>query len=183
DVLGLVSSARLVSLTGAAGCGKTRLAVQAAGELGEQFPDGVWLVEISRVDDAAFVGDAVAGALGVREDPGRSIGESLAAHLKGRRTLLVLDGCEHVVEATASLADDLLRRCPELKLVVTSREALRVAGEAIWRIPSLAPADAAALFVDRARLAGVGLRLEADQAAIVDQVCRRLDGIPLAIEL
>ena len=183
DVLGLVSSSRLVSLTGAAGCGKTRLAVHTASEALAGFPDGVWLVELSRVNDAAFIGEAVATVLKVREEPGGSIIESLAAHLSGRRALLVLDGCEHVVESTAGLADHLLRRCPDLQLLVTSREALRVTGEAIWRIPSLAPPDAAALFVDRARLAAPGFRVERDQGLLVEQICRRLDGIPLAIEL
>ncbi len=183
EVLGLVSGARLVSVTGAAGCGKTRLALRAATVVLPQFPDGVWLVELSRVTDAAFVGEAVATVLGVRDGPGGSIIDSLASHLNGRRALLVLDGCEHVVEATATLADHLLRRCPELQLMVTSREALRVAGEAIWRIPSLAISDAAALFLDRARLADSNFRLEAEQAPLADLVCLRLDGIPLAIEL
>ena len=183
DLLGLVSGARLVSVTGSAGCGKTRLAVHAASEVRPAFPDGVWLVELSRVNDAAFVGEAVATVLNVREEPYGSIGESLAVHLNAKRTLLVLDGCEHVVDATASLVDDLLRRCPELKLMITSREALRVPGEAIWRIPSLAPPDAAELFVDRARLADSTFHLDVDQAPMVDHVCRRLDGIPLAIEL
>jgi predicted ATPase/DNA-binding CsgD family transcriptional regulator len=183
DVLGLVAGARMVSVTGAAGCGKTRLALHAANVVLPDFRDGVWLIELSRVNDAAFVGEAVATVLGVRDEPGGSISDSLAAHLNGRRTLLVLDGCEHVVEAAASLADDLLRRCSELRLLVTSREALRVAGEAIWRIPSLAPSDAAALFLDRAHLADSNFHLEVDQAAMADLVCRRLDGIPLAIEL
>jgi non-specific serine/threonine protein kinase len=183
DVLELVSGARLVSVTGAAGCGKTRLALRAADAVLPDYPDGAWLVEISRVNDSAFVGQAVATVLGVREEPGGSIGDSLAAHLNDKRALLVLDGCEHVVEATAGLADDLLRRCPELHLLVTSREALRVAGEAIWRIPSLVPSEAAALFLDRARLADSNYHLDADQARMADLVCRRLDGIPLAIEL
>jgi len=183
DVLGLVASARLVSVTGAAGCGKTRLALRVATAVLSDYPDGAWLIEVSRVNDAAFVGQAVATVLGVREEPGGSIDDSLAAQLKDKRTLLVLDGCEHVVEATAGLADDLLRRCPELHLLVTSREALRVAGEAIWRIPSLVPSDAAALFLDRARLADSNFRLDVDQAEMASQICRRLDGIPLAIEL
>jgi predicted ATPase/DNA-binding CsgD family transcriptional regulator len=183
DVVVLISSARLVTVTGAAGCGKTRLALHAASAVLPDFPDGVWLVELSRVNDAAFVGQAVATVLGVREEPGGSIGDSLASHLKGKGTLLVLDGCEHVVEATAAVADDLLRRCPELHLLVTSREALRVAGEAVWRIPSLMPSDAAALFLDRARLADSTFHLDVDQAPMADLVCRRLDGIPLAIEL
>jgi len=183
DVLALVAGARLVSVTGAAGCGKTRLALRAAAVLLPQFTDGVWLVELSRVTDAAFVGEAVATVLHVRDEPGGSIIDSLAAHLRGRRALLVLDGCEHVVEATARLADHLLRRCPELQLLVTSREALRVSGEAIWRIPSLALSDAAALFLDRARLADSNFHLGEEQAPTADLVCRRLDGIPLAIEL
>jgi predicted ATPase/DNA-binding CsgD family transcriptional regulator len=183
DVLALISSARLVSVTGAAGCGKTRLALRVASAVLPDYPDGAWLIEISRVNDAAFVGQAVATVLGVREEPGGSIGDSLAAHLNDKRALLVFDGCEHVVEATAGLADDLLRRCPDLHLLVTSREALRVAGEAIWRIPSLVPSDAAALFLDRARLSDSTFHLEVDQAQMAALVCRRLDGIPLAIEL
>ena len=183
DVLGLVSKARLVSVTGAAGCGKTRLALQVAGEMLPTFADGAWVVELSRVNDAAFVGEAVATVLSVREEPYGSIVESLAGHLHGKHALLVLDGCEHVVEAAATLADELLRRCPDLQLLVTSREALRVAGEAVWRIPSLAHSDAVALFRDRARLVDPAFRVEQDQAPAVDQVCRRLDGIPLAIEL
>jgi predicted ATPase/DNA-binding CsgD family transcriptional regulator len=183
DVLGLVMSSRLVSVTGAAGCGKTRLALRAARDALSNFPDGVWLVEVSHVNDAAFIGEAVATVLGVREEPYGSIMEALARHLSEMRALVVLDGCEHVVEAAAAMADEMLRRCPGLQLLVTSREALKVGGEAVWRIPSLAPADSDALFVERARLVDPNFRVDPEQAAMIDLLCRRLDGIPLAIEL
>jgi len=130
------------------------------------------------------VGEAVAAALGVREEAGLAISGTLTGHLKQRRALLVLDGCEHLVEGTATLAEELLRQCPELRVLVTSRESLRVAGEMTWRIPSLRlPEEAVALFLDRARLADPSFKLRADEAAEAELLCRRLDGIPLAIEL
>jgi predicted ATPase/DNA-binding CsgD family transcriptional regulator len=184
DLVGLLASGRLVTVTGAAGCGKTRLALQAAVTMLPNFADGVWLVELSRVTDAAFVGEALAAALEVREEAGQAIAGTLTAHLKQKRALLVLDGCEHLVEATATLAEELLRLCPELRVLVTSRESLRVAGELTWRIPSLRlPDEAVALFLDRARLADPSFRLRPDEAAAAEMLCRRLDGIPLAIEL
>jgi predicted ATPase/DNA-binding NarL/FixJ family response regulator len=184
DLVGLLAGGRLVTVTGAAGCGKTRLALQAAVRLLSQFTDGVWLVELSPVTDAEFIGEAVATALGVREEAGLAIAGTLATYLKERRALLVLDGCEHLVEATAALAEELLRRCPELRMLVTSRESLRVAGEMTWRIPSLRlPEEALALFIDRARLADSSFRLRPDQEPAAELLCRRLDGIPLAIEL
>ncbi len=184
ELLRLLSTGRVVSVTGAAGCGKTRLAMHAASRLVSDFADGVWLAEIGQVNDARFVGQAVATVLEVREEPGRSITESLAGHLKHRQVLLVLDGCEHVVEATARLADELLLTCPGLRLLVTSREALRVPGETTWRIPSLSlPDEALALFLDRARLSNPKFELAAGQVAEAGLLCRRLDGIPLAIEL
>ena len=183
ELMRLVRDARLVSVTGAAGCGKTRLALETARALLPEFADGVWMVELSRVNDAAFVGEAVAGVLGVREEPYDSITEALAAHIGGKRALLILDGCEHLVEGTASLVDRLLRSSASLEVLATSRESLRVDGEVIWPIPSLGAEDAMELFVDRARLADPAFQLTADRASIVDQICRRLDGIPLAIEL
>ena len=183
ELMRLVAGSRLVSVTGAAGCGKTRLALEAGRAMLPDFADGVWLVELSRVNDASFVGEAVAGVLGVHEEPYGSILEALAVQLGRRRALLILDGCEHLVEETASLVDRLLRATDSLQVLATSRESLRVDGEVIWPIPSLGATDATELFVERARLADPSFQLEADRASIIDQVCRRLDGIPLAIEL
>ena len=184
DLVGLLAGARLVTVTGAAGCGKTRLALEAAATVLPDFADGVWLVELSKVGDPAFVGEALAAALGVREEAGLAITGTLAGHLKEQRTLLVLDGCEHLVDATAALVDELLRHCAGLRALVTSRESLRIAGETTWRIPSLRlPDEALALFVDRARLADPGFRLHPEDAKAAESICRRLDGIPLAIEL
>jgi len=141
EVKRLLASRRLLTLTGPGGCGKTRLALAVAQELVEGFENGVWWVELASLSDPKLVPGVVASALGVREAPDRSLTEALVEHLKPRRTLLILDNCEHLVEGCAVLADTLLRACPDLKVLATSRESLRVAGEATWVVPSLSLPD------------------------------------------
>src|SRR5829696_3727842 len=161
----LLSGRRLVTLHGPGGCGKTRLALAVSRDIAEEFRDGVWWVELAPISDPDLVPQAVAQALGVRETPGLSLSEALVEHLKDRETLLILDNCEHLVDASASLADALLRSCPDLRLLATSREALKVGGETAFLVPSLSLPDpaqppplgevghyeAVALFVERAR--------------------------------
>jgi predicted ATPase/DNA-binding CsgD family transcriptional regulator len=190
----LLGAARLLTLSGAGGVGKTRLALAAAAEVQHAFPDGVWLAELAAIADPSLVAPAVAAVLGVREQPGRPPLETLAGALRPRRLLLVLDNCEHLVVACATLADALLRTAPRVQVLATSREALGVPGEAVWAVPPLslqtAPAlaggavsDAERLFVERARAARPGFAPTAAAAAAAAQVCRRLDGLPLALEL
>lgn len=192
-----LSTARLLTLTGTGGVGKTRLAIQVAGELVNEFRDGVWLVELAPIADPALVTQALAVALGVREQSGREIAETVSGYLRPRQALLVLDNCEHLVEAVARLVEGLLRACPELRILATSREALGIGGEAVSRVRSLSVPDAAgqpvaagvadyeavALFCDRATTAVGSFVLTPKTAPLVVQICRRLDGIPLAIEL
>jgi predicted ATPase/serine/threonine protein kinase len=192
----LLSRTRLVTLMGPGGIGKTRLALKVAADVAGAY-DGVRLVELAALTDAALVAEAVASAYGVREEIGRSVSEALAERLGVRRVLLVLDNCEHLVEACARLAETLLRRCPSLCVLATSRESLGVAGEAVWPVPPLPapdPADpaivdrlpeydATALFLDRARLSKPDFAADPRDARAVAEICRRLDGIPLAIEL
>ena len=164
------------------------MAVQVAGELVPEFADGVWLVELAPVGDPVAVADAVASVLGVAPRPGLSVSASVAQALSGRRLLVVLDNCEHVLDAVAELVDTVLSRTSGVKVLATSREGLRVAAEHLWPVPSLDGGDAGSaaveLFVDRARAVtpGFALRDDADSAAVVE-ICRRLDGLPLAIEL
>jgi predicted ATPase len=199
----LLAAGRLATLTGPGGTGKTRLALHAAADALEGHPDGVWLAELAALADPALVPQAVAAAVGVREEPGRPLLPTLTAALAPRRVLLVLDNCEHLLDACARLVDALLRACPHVRLLCTSREALGIAGEAVWRVPSLAVPAAAAglhapvgpdaaglarsaavrLFVDRAAAVRPGFALTEENAAAVARVCARLDGIPLAIEL
>ena len=189
--------AGLVTLTGAGGCGKTRLAQEAAGGLVEFFPDGVWLVELASISDGELVPQAVAAAMGVREQPGRPLAGTLADALQRKKALLVLDNCEHLVEAAARLVDTLLSSCPRFKVLATSREPLGVGGEITWRVPPLPvpgterlppPEDLARYgavrhFLERARSRLPSFELTSENARAVAEVCRRLDGIPLAIEL
>ncbi len=180
---------RLVTLIGVGGVGKTRLALEVATSLVDEFPDGVWFFELAAVADPAAVPDAVAAVLGITQQPGKTVSESVAAALEGRVRLLVLDNCEHVRDAAADLVEAILARSATVRIVATSREGLGVADEQLWLVPSLdvGPGiDSAAvnLFVDRARSVASRFSLgNADEAAAVVEICRRLDGIPLAIEL
>ncbi len=186
---------RLLTLTGAGGTGKTRLAIQAAGDLVEIYPDGVWWVELGVLDYAELLPQAVAKVLGLQESAVEPLTTTLVNYLRLREALLVLDNCEHLIEACASLAEGLLSRCPQLHLLATSREALGLSGEVVWRVPTLSlPAAGAAfdqlmkwegigLFVERAGAVQPGFTLTKANAGAVFQICRQLDGIPLAIEL
>jgi predicted ATPase/class 3 adenylate cyclase/DNA-binding CsgD family transcriptional regulator len=183
EVRALVADHRLVTLTGAGGMGKTRLAVQVAGQLAGEFADGVWLVDLAPITDAEMVPVTVARALGLPDQPGRSTMETLTRFIGERRMLVVLDNCEHLLDASGVLVDALLGACPGLRLLATSREPIAVPGEVSWRVPSLSLADEAVdLFCDRARCARPDFASSGD-AAVVAEICRRLDGMPLAIEL
>jgi predicted ATPase len=184
-----VKAHRLVTLTGVGGVGKTRLALEVAGRLVDEFPDGAWFFELAAVSDPAAVPDAVAAVLGITQQPGRSVAESVAAALEGRVRLLVLDNCEHVLDAAADLIEAILAASATTKIVATSREGLGIADEQLWPVPSLdvgAGVDSAAvaLFVERAQHVSPRFTIGDDgEAAAVVEICRRLDGIPLAIEL
>lgn len=191
EVKRLLSMSGVVTLIGAGGCGKTRLAVEVAREVGGVYPDGAWLVEFAPVSEGAA--RAVASTLGVVERAGVSLTDTLADYLRRKDILLVLDNCEHLVEEVAQMAEALLGASPRLKILATSREILGVPGEAVWTVHPLSLPDedgvastnsgAVRLFVDRARSRLPGFEITASNAAAVARVCRRLDGIPLAIEL
>jgi predicted ATPase/DNA-binding SARP family transcriptional activator len=193
----LAGPARLVTLTGVGGAGKTRLALEVAAGLPEEYADGIWLVELASLADASLVPQAVAAALGVWKEPGAPITPTLVSFLKPRQLLLVLDNCEHLIGACAQLATVLLQACPNLQILATSREVLGVTGEVPYRVPplsvpeagpsqsleNLTRSEAVRLFLERAVTAPAGFTLTDGNAPWVAQICQQLDGLPLAIEL
>jgi predicted ATPase/class 3 adenylate cyclase/DNA-binding CsgD family transcriptional regulator len=195
EVRALVDGSRLVTLTGAGGAGKTRLALQVAVGLADGRGDEVWFADLAPVGDPDLVPVTVADALGIRHEPGRPVLDTLVEAIGGRSLLVLLDNCEHVIGACAKLADAVLRGCPNLGLLATSREPLGIDGERVYRVPSMGtPADgddaeairaseAVRLLEDRAASQGVALGWDGPSAIVAGRVCRRLDGIPLAIEL
>ena len=196
DAGALVRSSRLVTLTGAGGCGKTRLALQLAAGLLDGSGDGVWLVELAAVAGQDAVAPAVCRALGIAAQPGRSALDTLLDALAPQAVLIMLDNCEHLVGGCAVAAEAIMRRCPRVHLVATSREPLGIGGEAIYKVAPLSlpgpgesgllaaeSSDAVALLIERARAQGTGLSVDEQTAPLVISICRRLDGLPLAIEL
>ncbi|HEX3830622.1 MAG TPA: LuxR C-terminal-related transcriptional regulator [Solirubrobacteraceae bacterium] len=193
-----LTETRLLTLTGAGGVGKTRLALQLAADQLERFSDGVWWVDLAPLSDPALVDEALAAALGVRPLPRMSALDASCAQLSGSRALVVLDNCEHLLTASGTVAETLLRACPEVAVVTTSRTPLGVTGETDWRVPSLSlpleeperesvqalgQFDAVRLFIERARKARPNFAVTNDNAPALAQVCQELDGLPLAIEL
>ena len=198
EVERLLTQTRLLTILGAGGSGKTRLALKVGDDTLTHYPGGVWFVDLAPVADAALFGRAVAAALRVREEAGADLLETLLQFLARRKTLLILDNCEHLVAATAHFAEQVLARCPDVTVLATSREALELFGEVAWPLPglSLPPEtvthtqaarllryEAIALFVERATATAPSFRLTSANGACVTRICRRLDGVPLALEL
>jgi predicted ATPase/class 3 adenylate cyclase len=202
EVKRLLASTRLLTLTGTGGTGKTRLSLQVAADLFDRFHDGVWFVEFATIDDASLVVETVAGALELRQEAERPLSMTLTSFLRSKQLLLILDNCEHVVAACARLAEALLRACPSLRVLASSREPLGIAGETAWPLPPLSLPDhwreltagpdaierlsqyeAVRLFIDRATIVRPAFQLSNENVHLVAQICWRLDGIALAIEL
>jgi predicted ATPase/class 3 adenylate cyclase len=198
EIQQLLSAAYLVTLAGSGGAGKTRLALQLAVDVVEDYRDGVWLAEFAPLADPALVPKTVASILNLPEQPGRDMTDTLVDALRPKALLLLFDNCEHLLAACRDLAATILHKCPHVRILATSREGLGVPGEALWRVPSLSVPedvrhlpppgelvlfDAVRLFVDRAVAAAPGFTVTRENAPAVAQVCQRLDGIPLAIEL
>ena len=189
----LLASARLLTLIGPGGTGKTRLSLRLAAEQLSEFKDGVWLVELAPLSDPAFILSTIASVLELHEVPGIPLITIVTDYLRDKQLLLILDNCEHLVEASAQVADQLLHACPQLKIVASSREALGINGETVYRVPSLSLPDPSSgslldyestrLFIDRAAKAEPRFHLTDHNASSIAQICQRLDGIPLAIEL
>src|SRR5215218_3459293 len=182
-VSALLRGRRLVTLTGVGGSGKTRLAARLAADQAERWPDGVWWVELEAVGDPAQVAEVAAATIGVLVEPVQGPLRSLTVQLRDRRTLVCLDNCEQVLEGAAEVAQALRRSGAEVTVLTTSREPLGVAGETVWQVPPLSEDDALALFLERASLVRPGFTLDAPSEEAVRTMCRRLDGIPLALEL
>jgi class 3 adenylate cyclase len=175
---------RLVTLTGAGGAGKTRLAIQVAAEMATEFADGVWYVDLAPITDPEVVPVTAARALGLPDQPGRQTMDVVLRFMRDRRMLILLDNCEHLLDSSSELVIALLGACPALTVLATSREPIGVTGEVSWRVPSLSLADEALeLFGDRARRTRPEFRITPENTETVTEICRRLDGLPLAIEL
>jgi len=202
EVKRLIGTTHLLTLTGTGGTGKTRLSMQVAADLLDQFPDGVWLIELATLENADQAAPAIAAPLEVRDEPGQPMLVTLTNYLRNKKLMLILDNCEHLVAECARIAETLLRACPGLQILASSREPLGIAGERTWPVPSLSipeswrddirGSDAAALlteyeavrlFIDRATAVRPGFRVTNENAPFVAEICWRLDGIPLAIEL
>ncbi|MCE0521388.1 MAG: tetratricopeptide repeat protein [Methylacidiphilales bacterium] len=200
NVKRLMGTTRLLTLTGAGGTGKTRLSLQVAAELLDQFPHGVWLVELSTLSDPALIPEAILNVFGIREEPDRPPLTTLVEALRARNLLLVLDNCEHLIAGCAQVVSTLLRQCPQVKVIASSREPLSIEGETLWQVSALTVPDffdherskgfdhleefeAVQLFVERAAAVHPGFALTAENARLVAKICWRLDGIPLALEL
>ncbi len=184
EVAKLLTENRLVTLTGAGGSGKTRMVIEVADHVAGNYGEGVWYVDLAPLTDPRLVALAVARALGLPDQPGRSTIETLLHFVRARQMLIVLDNCEHLLEACADLVVALLSDGPRLTILTTSREQIGVLGEATWRVPSLSVTDEAVdLFADRARLAEIDFAITDDNIGTITEICRRLDGMPLAIEL
>ncbi len=183
SVAGAVGEGPLVTLTGVGGVGKTRLALEVASRLEELFDDGAWFCELAPLDDGSAVGHAVAAALRLQQQQGLGIDATVIEFLRTHRLLLVMDNCEHVLAAAARLVDQIVRHCPHVVVLATSREALGVEGELILPVPSLPVEDATRLFAERARAGRPDFDIDREPVGAVAEICRRLDGLPLAIEL
>ena len=197
EIRKLLGTTRLVTLVGAGGIGKTRLSLQAAADVLDNYPDGIWFVEFAPLKDARLVPQAVASVLGVKEEAGRPVVEALVKFVKDRQLLLILDNCEHLVHACAELTKQLLQSSPQLRILASTREPLHVAGEATYPVPALASPDpsqaitlaaltqyeSVRLFVDRTVSVQPAFEVTSQNASAVTEICRHLDGIPLAIEL
>lgn len=182
-VQALLADHRMVTLTGTGGCGKTRLAAQVAADAAERWPDGVWWVELGPLTEPAQVAELVATTIGALVEPARAPVSALAPQLRERRILLCLDNCEHVLDGVVELTTALLRECPDVSMLTTSREPLGVPAEAVWRVPSLPDDEAVVLFFERASLVRPWFTLDESSESAVRTMCTRLDGIPLALEL
>ena len=183
EIKSALNESRLVTLTGSGGTGKTRLSIEVGTQLLSNFSNGVWLIELAPLSDESQIIPALAQAFGLQELPFNPLASLVTDYLRDKKLLLILDNCEHLIAACAKLADDLLHQCAGLKILASSREALGIAGEVAYHTPSLADSESTSLFVDRARAANSKFSLTDSNASSIAQICHRLDGIPLAIEL
>ncbi len=183
EIKAALNASHLVTLTGSGGTGKTRLSIEVGTQLLTNFPNGVWMIELAPLSDESQIIPALAQVFGLQELPFNPLKNLVTDYLRDKKILLIFDNCEHLIAACAKLADELLHQCAGLKILASSREALGIAGEVAYRIPSLADSESTSLFVDRARAANSKFSLTDSNPSSVAQICHRLDGIPLAIEL